>query len=122
MSEAHYSFYAALSKIHWKQTIPGSQPYELPNTFYEDARIYLETLNQRKSNDPKILREYDRASDLVKDIVNRRVTWICSCALKGMNATALLPKLTEEESELLEALSKTINEWKHVNIGAAEVV
>jgi hypothetical protein len=105
--------YNALSKIHWRETIPASR--QLPSlqpSFYCLLRRHLLQLNQSSKQDQVKLRELERTETLVHDIVNVRIRKIVSLAASPTPSEELLQGLTREERALYSILNKTIEEWK----------
>jgi hypothetical protein len=105
--------YNALSKIHWRETIPASR--QLPSlqpSFYCLLRRHLLQLNQSSKQDQVKLRELERTETLVHDIVNVRIRKIVSLAASPTPSEELLQGLTREERALYSVLNKTIEEWK----------
>jgi hypothetical protein len=105
--------YNALSKIHWRETIPASRQLPaLQPSFYCLLRRHLLQLNQLSRHDQVKLRELERTESLVHDIVNVRIRKIVSLAASPTPSEELLQGLTREERALYSVLNKTIEEWK----------
>ena len=70
---------AKLSKTHWKETIPSStQLPSLQPDFYCVLRRLLAKLKAEGKQDPSKLREYERAENLSRDVINCRIRKIAS--------------------------------------------
>jgi hypothetical protein len=105
--------YNALSKIHWRETIPASRQLPaLQPAFYCLLRRHLSELNLLSRQDQVKLRELERTESLVRDIVNVRIRKIVSLAASPTPSEELLQGLTYEERALYSILNKTIEEWK----------
>jgi len=105
--------YNALSKIHWRETIPASRqlPALQPN-FYCLLRRHVRDLKEASRSDQVKLRELERTENLVRDIVNCRIRKIVSLAASPTPSEELIQGLTYEERSLYSILNKTIVEWK----------
>ena len=105
--------YNALSKIHWRETIPASRqlPSLQPN-FYCLLRRHMVQLSELSKQDQVKLRELERTETLVHDIVNVRIRKIVSLAASPTPSEELLQGLTREERALYSVLNKTIEEWR----------
>ena len=105
--------YNALSKIHWRETIPASRQLPaLQPSFYCMLRRHMVQLNQLSRQDQVKLRELERTESLVHDIVNVRIRKIVSLAASPTPSEELLQGLTREERALYSVLNRTIEEWK----------
>jgi len=104
---------AKLSKTHWKETIPSStQLPSLQPGFYCVLRRFLAKLKADGKQDPAKLREYERAENLSRDVINCRLRKIASFAAGPGSSTDLIKNMTLEEQALYKRLSATIGEWK----------
>lgn len=104
---------AKLSKTHWKETIPSStQLPSLQPVFYCVLRRLLAKLKVESRQDPSKLREYERAENLSRDVINCRLRKIASFAAAPGSSTDLLKNMTHEEQALYRQLRDTIEEWK----------
>jgi hypothetical protein len=105
--------YNALSKIHWRETIPASRQLPaLQSNFYCLLRRHLSELRQLSRQDQIKLRELERTETLVRDIVNVRIRKIVSLAASPTPSEELLQGLAHEERVLYSILNKTIAEWR----------
>ena len=105
--------YNALSKIHWRETIPASRQLPaLQTNFYCLLRRQLTDLQQQSKQDQVKLRELERTESLVRDIVNCRIRKIVSLAASPTPTEEILQGLTSEERVLYKVLNQTIADWK----------
>ncbi len=112
--------YNALSKIHWRETIPASRQLPaLHANFYCVLRRHLSDLHELSRQDQVKLRELERTESLVRDIANCRIRKIVSLAASPTPTEELLQGLTREERVLYTLLNKTIEEWKSKLLGQA---
>jgi hypothetical protein len=105
--------YNALSKIHWRETIPASR--QLPSlqaNFYCMLRRHMSELQQSSKQDQVKLRELEKTESLVRDIVNCRIRKIVSLAASPTPSEELIQGLAHEERTLYSLLNRTIEEWK----------
>jgi len=104
---------AKLSKTHWKETIPSStQLPSLQAGFYCMLRRFLAKLKVEGKQDSSKLREFERAENLSRDVINCRLRKIASFAAGPGSSTDLIKNMTLEEQALYKRLSATIGEWK----------
>jgi len=102
-----------LSKAHWKETMPSStQLPSLQADFYCMLRRFLTRLKAQGKQDTSKLREYEKADNLSRDIVNCRLRKIASFAAAPGPSGDLLKSMTSEEQALYKQLRSTIAEWK----------
>ncbi len=102
-----------LSKMHWKEGVqPPKLMVPLPWDFYPRLRRYIGSLRRSAMNNPEKMKEYERALQLSKDLVNIRLRKIISLASASAQVDRLLQSLTKEEQELYKALRFAIDEWK----------
>lgn len=102
-----------LSKTHWKETIPSStQLPSLQAGFYCMLRRFLARLKAEGKQDPSRLREYEKADNLSRDIINCRLRKIASFAAAPGPSSDLLKNMTSEEQALYKQLRSVIGEWK----------
>ncbi len=110
--------YNALSKIHWRETIPASRQLPaLQANFYCLLRRHLSDLRQESKQDQVKLRELERSESLVRDIVNCRIRKLVSIAASPTPTEEILQGLTSEERVLYTVLNRTIEEWKSKLLG-----
>jgi hypothetical protein len=104
---------AKLSKTHWKETIPSStQLPSLEADFYCMLRRLLIRLKVEGNQDTSKLREYEKADNLSRDIINCRLRKIASFAAAPGPSSDLLKNMTSEEQALYKRLRSAIGEWK----------
>jgi hypothetical protein len=107
-----------LSKTHWKETIPTStQLPSLEADFYCMLRSFLGRLKAEGMQDPSKLREYEKAENLSRDVVNCRLRKIASFAAALGPSSDLLKNMTSEEQALYKQLRAAISEWKSSILG-----
>ena len=110
--------YNALSKIHWRETIPASRQLPaLQTNFYCLLRRHLTYLQQQSKADQVKLRELERTESLVRDIVNCRIRKIVSLAASPTPTEEILQGLSSEERILYKVLNQTIADWKSKLLG-----
>ena len=110
--------YNALSKIHWRETIPASRQLPaLQTDFYCLLRRHLTDLQQQSKQDQVKLRELERTESLVRDIVNCRIRKIVSLAASPTPTEEILQGLSSEERVLYKVLNQTIADWKSKLLG-----
>jgi len=104
---------AKLSKTHWKETIPSStQLPSLQADFYCMLRRLLIRLKVEGKQDTSKLRDYEKADNLSRDIINCRLRKIASFAAAPGPSSDLLKNMTSEEQALYKQLRSAIGEWK----------
>ena len=104
---------AKLSKTHWKETIPSSgQLPSLQANFYCMLRRFLSKLKVEGIHDASRLRDYEKAENLSRDIVNCRLRKIASFAAAPGSSADLLKNMTNEEQVLYKQLGAMITAWK----------
>jgi hypothetical protein len=102
-----------LSKTHWKETIPSStQLPSLQAGFYCMLRRFLTRLKNEGKQDTSKLREYEKADNLSRDIINCRLRKIASFAAAPGPSSDLVKNMTSEEQALYKQLRSAIGEWK----------
>jgi len=102
-----------LSKTHWKEMIPSStQIPSLQAGFYCMLRRFLARLKAEGKQDSSKLRDYEKADNLSRDIINCRLRKIASFAAAPGPSSDLLKNMTSEEQALYTQLRSVIGEWK----------
>ena len=102
-----------LSKTHWKETIPSStQLPSLQAGFYCMLRRFLVRLRAEGKEDSSKLREFEKADNLSRDVINCRLRKIASFAAAPGASGDLLKNMTLEEQALYRQLRSTIGEWR----------
>jgi hypothetical protein len=102
-----------LSKTHWKETIPSStQLPSLQAGFYCMLRRFLARLKTEGGEDSSKLREFEKADNLSRDVINCRLRKIASFAAAPGASGDLLKNMTLEEQALYRQLRSTIGEWR----------
>ncbi|MBS7650485.1 MAG: hypothetical protein QXI59_03925 [Candidatus Bathyarchaeia archaeon] len=104
---------AELTKIHWRESIPGSR--ELPPLdydFYHKLRSLIKDLAVREEydhpNKPTIYRILTQA----KDIITCRIRKILNLAAAPLPSGVLLERIALEERILYNRISCVIDEWR----------
>ncbi|MEM3516607.1 MAG: hypothetical protein QXK81_04345 [Candidatus Bathyarchaeia archaeon] len=104
---------ANLSKIHWKETLPASRQLpKLNKNFYCNLKRFIYKLSIEAQKEPSKLKEYEKAVNIAKDIINCRVRKIASLASSPSVPESILTNLTIEEVKLYEELRNIIYEWR----------
>jgi DNA replication initiation complex subunit (GINS family) len=75
-------------------------------------RRFLARLKAEGKQDPSRLREYEKADNLSRDIINCRLRKIASFAAAPGPSSDLLKNMTSEEQALYKQLRSVIGEWK----------
>lgn len=113
----------ALSKIHWRETVPNSrQISKLVENFYPTLRRFLNELREAEKADDVRGKDFKKAFELSRDIVNCRISKIVSLAFVPVQASDIVRNMASEEKALYSRLTKLIDEWrrKMVGLGAGE--
>ncbi len=102
-----------LFKVQWKEgvQIPG-QISDLQGDFYPKLRRFIAELKGQAQKQSEKYREYDRARQLARDIVNSRLKKIIAISAAPAQSDHMLKKFTSEERIIYEQLVKLISEWK----------
>jgi hypothetical protein len=102
-----------LSKTHWRETIPSStQLPSLQAGFYCMLRRFLARLKAEGKEDSSKLREFEKADNLSRDVINCRLRKIASFAAAPGASGDLLKNMTFEEQALYRQLRSAIGEWR----------
>ena len=102
-----------LSKIQWTERVQtAGQISKLPEGFYPKLRRYIAQLREGMANNPEKMREYERADQLTRDIVNSRLKKVVSIASAPAQTESRLRDFTAEERLLYKRLFSVINHWK----------
>ncbi len=102
-----------LSKIHWKETLPTSRQLpKLNKNFYCNLKRFLYRLSMEAKKEPSKLKDYEKALNISRDIINCRIRKIASLASSPSVPENILSNLTIEEMQLYEELRNIIYEWK----------
>jgi len=89
---------AKLGKIQWMERVQtAGQMSKLPEGFYPRLRRYIAEARKGITNNPEKMREFERADQLTKDIVNSRVKKIVTFATAPIQTEDSLRNLTVEE-------------------------
>ncbi len=107
-----------LSKAHWRETIPTSRQVPgLEPGFYPKLRRLLSDLRAQSRSDPTKGRDYEKAVNLSKDIVNCRIRKLVSLSAAPPATQDVISNLTGEERVLYENLNKVLLEWRKRILG-----
>jgi hypothetical protein len=102
-----------LGKIQWMERVQtAGQMSKLAEGFYPKLRRYIAEARKGIVNNPEKMREFERADQLTKDIVNSRLKKIVTFATTPVQTESSLRNLTVEERLLYEQLYQVINKWK----------
>lgn len=102
-----------LSKMHWRETIPTARQIPAVGAdFYQKMRRLLVDLKTQSRSDPSKGRDFEKAVQLTKDIVNCRIRKIVSLAAAPAQTDDVLANLAGEERELYRTLSGIIIDWR----------
>jgi len=104
---------ARLYKIQWKERVQtAKQIFKLPDNFYPKLRRCLKELRDGAAKKPEKMREYEKVTQLTRDIANSRLKKIVSLASAPAQTGQILRNFTNEERFLYEQLYKLISEWR----------
>ncbi len=104
---------SGLYKIQWKERVQTArQISELPDKFYPKLRRCLGELKEAAAKRPEKMREYEKVTQLTRDILNSRLKKIVSLASAPAQTGQILKNFTNEERFLYEQLYKLISEWR----------
>jgi hypothetical protein len=102
-----------LYKIQWTERVQtAGQIARLPENFYPKLRRFLMELEEKVSEAPEKMREYEKVRQLAQDVVNARLKKIVSLASASAQTEQTLKNFTVEEKILYTQLYKFINTWK----------
>jgi DNA repair protein RadC len=102
-----------LSKIHWRETIPTSRQIpQLREDFYPMLRRFLSDLKAQSQTDQSKGKEFEKALQLSRDIVNCRIKKIVSMAAAPEPPGDITRNMAAEERALYNELSNVIKEWR----------
>lgn len=112
---------AKLYKVQWvESTQPARKLSPLSESFYPKLRIYLNGLKKEAVSSPEKMREYEKAMNNARDIIDCRLRKIISLASTSGQTSLVLENLTKEERFLYKRLSELIGEWKLAILEAGE--
>jgi DNA replication factor GINS len=105
-----------IARIHYT-TLSARTPAELeplPPYFYQEARDYLEALDERirKELNPSLLEEKQKALQYLIEIVEKRLTMIIHSLRSPTSVAELYSKLTPEEQAILKSLQQLLETWR----------
>ena len=104
---------AGIYKIQWKERVQTArQISKLPDEFYPKLRRCLRELKEKAAKKPEKMREYEKVTQLTRDITNSRLKKIVSLASAPAQTGQTLKNFTDEERFLYEQLYKLISEWR----------
>jgi hypothetical protein len=104
---------SSLSKIHWRETLPASRQLpKLNKNFYCSLKHFLHKLFIEAKKEPNKLKDYEKAINISRDIINCRIRKIASLASSPSVPENILDNLTVEETKLYEELRNIIYEWR----------
>lgn len=109
---------ATLSKAHWRETIPTSRQLPaLDPWFYPKLRRLLEELKIESRSDPSKGRDYEKALNLSKDILNCRIRKLVSMSAAPPASQELTTSMTNEERLLYGKMGEAVLTWKKKILG-----
>jgi GINS complex protein helical bundle domain len=109
----------ALSKTHWKETIPTSRQLPPLNAnFYCELRRLIRRLKKYSKSDTSKLKDYEKAISLSKDIINCRIRKIASLAASQAAGGDMIQGMAKEEKMLYTSMSSMIADWNERLLGA----
>ena len=112
---------AKLYKVQWlESTQPARKLSPLSESFYSKLRIFLNKLKKEAISSPEKMKEYERAMNNARDIVDCRLRKIISLASTSGQTSQILENLSPEERTLYERLSELIGDWRHVILETGE--
>ena len=104
---------ATLSKMHWRETIPTARQIPaIEGDFYQKLQGLLAELRAQSRSDPSKGRDFEKAVQLSKDIINCRIRKIVSLTGAPAQTEDVLANLANEERTLYRTLSRIIIEWR----------
>jgi DNA replication initiation complex subunit (GINS family) len=84
----------------------------LPDNFHPKYRRYLAELKKEAARNPEKMRDYDKAKQLIQDIVNSRLKKLIAIASASSRTEQIIRNLTGEERFLFEQLYRLVGEWR----------
>ena len=104
---------AAIYKIQWTERVQTSgQVSRLPENFFPKLRRYFKELKTESTKNPEKMREYEKITGSVRDVVNARLKKLVSIASASAQTEQVLKNFTNEERLLYDHLHKFIHKWK----------
>jgi hypothetical protein len=104
---------AAVYKIQWTERVQTSgQVSRLPENFYPKLRRYLKELKAESTKNPEKMREYEKITGSIRDVVNARLKKLVSIASASAQTEQVLKNFTSEERLLYDQLHKFIHKWR----------
>jgi len=112
---------AKLYKVQWlESTQPARKLSPLAENFYSKLRIYLNGLKKEAVSSPEKMKEYEKAMNNARDIIDCRLRKLISLASTSGQTSQILENLAREERFLYERLFKLIGEWRRTILEAGE--
>jgi len=104
---------AAVYKIQWTERVQTSgQISKLPENFYPRLRRYLKELRMEATKNPEKMREHEKITGSIQDVINARLKKLVSIASVQTQTEQVLKNFTGEERLLYERLHRLIHEWR----------
>jgi DNA replication factor GINS len=105
-----------IARIHYT-ILSARTPSELeplPQYFYQEAREYLDTLDERirRELNPTLLEEKQKALQYLVEIVEKRLTMIIHSLRSPTSIAELYSKLTPEEQAMLKMMQQLLETWR----------
>ncbi len=102
-----------LYKVQWKERVQvAGQIADLPDEFYPRLRRHLCQLKKEVLKQPERIQEYDKARQLVNDIVNSRLKKIVALSAGPSQTDQVVKKMAPEERLIYEQLGEIIAQWR----------
>lgn len=102
-----------LYKIQWTERVQAAgQISKLPENFYPKLRRFFAELKDEGAKSPEKVMEYEKATHVMRDIVNARLKKIISLSSAQSQTEQVLNNLTKEERLLYDRLYRFIHEWR----------
>jgi hypothetical protein len=112
---------AQLYRVQWlESTQPAKKLSQLANSFYSKLRIHLNDLKKEAISSPEKMKEYEKAMNNARDIVDCRLRKIISLASTSRQTSQILENLTREERFLYEHIFELIRAWRQAILKTGE--
>ena len=112
---------AKLYKVQWLESTQTARKLSpLSESFYSKLRIYLYGLKKEAVSSPEKMKEYERAMNNARDIIDCRLRKIISLASTSGQTSQFLENLSGEERLLYERLFELIGEWRQAILETGE--
>ena len=105
-----------LYKVQWKERVQvAGQISELPEDFYPKLRRYLKDAKTKitQQAEPTKVQDYQKIKHLTGDIINSRLKKIVTLSSGPIQTDQIVKKLTPEEKQIYDQLTKIIHNWRN---------